>query len=77
MGHTNKRCTLTCTQKCRLISLSCSNRLFPRYSVDARKLHKKQKPSLKDFFNLESKAAACILCSKVLVAHWKNINNNN
>ena len=48
---------------------------FP-VSVDARKLLKEQKASLKDFFTLESKAAACILCSEVPVAHWRNIDVN-
>ena len=51
-------------------------RYFPD-SVDARKLLKERKASLKDFFALESKAAACILFSEVPVAHWRNIDNNN
>ena len=46
-------------------------------SVDARKLLEERKASLKDFFTLESKAAACILCSEVPIAHWRNIDNNN
>ena len=46
-------------------------------SVDVRKLLEERKASLKDFFTLESKAAVCILCSEVPVAHWRNIDNNN
>ena len=46
-------------------------------SVVARKLLEERKASLKDFFTLESKAAACILCSEVPVAHRRNIDNNN
>ena len=43
---------------------------FPDY-VDARKVLQERRASLKDIFTLGSKAAACILCSEVLKAHWR------
>ena len=40
-------------------------------SVDAQKLLQERRASLKEFFTLGSKAAACILCSEVPTAHWR------
>ena len=40
-------------------------------SVDARKLLQERRASLKEFFTLGSKAAACILYSEVPKAHWR------
>ena len=45
--------------------------------VDAQNLLKERRTSLKDFFTLGSNAAACILCSEIPKAHWRNIDSNN
>ena len=45
--------------------------------MDARKLLKERRASLKEFFTLGSKTAACILCSEVPKPHWRIIDKNN
>ena len=45
--------------------------------VDARKLLQGRKAGLRDYFTSESRTASCIVCSKVPIAYWKSIKNNN
>ena len=71
MGDTNIRCPGRLRRSATLPRGSYLNKFISRlrgYPKITRRA------SLKDFFTLGSKAAACILCSE---AHWRNVDRNN